>query len=126
MNEGYLIAFAVNPIIREKPLAHVYEGRNLLNRWTWLARCEIDLKQHKLMGANLLTNVEGSMVNSALLKNESVESVLEYAPDKMAVTLQSPADLLILHDWVVVKYIKMSTIGDNRKHWVATLPNFDI
>ena len=66
------------------------------------------------------------MVNSALLKNEIVESVLEYASNKMAVSLQSPADLLILHDWVVVKYIKMSTIGDNRKHWVATLPNFDI
>ena len=78
------------------------------------------------MGANLLTNAEGSMVNSALLKNESVESVLEYAPNKMAVTLHSPADLLIVHDWVVIKYIKISTIGDNRKHWVAALPNFNI
>ena len=43
-SNGYLVAFAVNPMVKVKPGTQVYEGNNMtMTRcWTWLTRCTLD------------------------------------------------------------------------------------
>ena len=42
--------------------------------------------------------------HSMLIKNEKVESILEYAVDKLIISLY-PTDLLIAHQWTAIKVI---------------------
>ena len=44
------------------------------------------------------------MTSSIILRNELVESILEFVESKMIVHISS-RDLLIIHDWRVVKEI---------------------
>ena len=66
-SDDFLIAFVVDPVIDAKPYSHVYEGKNVNDHWTWLTRCSLNINIYQL-----------AAVNSALLKNEYIDSVLEY------------------------------------------------
>ena len=81
----------------------------MIGNWTWLIRCSLDKDQFKL-------DLKHVISNSALLKNESVESTLEYAQSKIMVTLKQPADILILHNWNVIKCLSSFSIGDVTRH----------
>ena len=60
-------------------------------------RCKYDEVQ------NLFVN-ENSQEESMLIKDEKVESILEYSNGKMIVTLY-PTDILIVHDWQILSTI---------------------
>ena len=59
-----------------------------------------------------------------LLKNEGVYSILEFAVNRMIISVQL-TDLLIAHDWQVVNSIRDGNLGNTQKCWMALLPGFD-
>ena len=59
-----------------------------------------------------------------LLKNEGVYSILEFAANRMIISVQL-TDFLIAHDWQVVNCISDRNLGNTQKCWMALLPGFD-
>ena len=62
--------------------------------------------------------------NSVLLQDEVVQSVCEYAIDKMVISILL-TDLLIVHSWEPVRLIKKDEPGNIQKYFIAPLPDFD-
>ena len=62
--------------------------------------------------------VETKLKNvSSILKDEFVVSLLEFAKNKMIVHVSS-RDLMILHDWKVVKVIMDPVYSNTLKFWI--------
>ena len=85
------------------------------DHWTWLTRCSLNINIYQL-----------AAINSALLKNEYIDSVLEYQQEKMLVSLKTPPNILVLHDWEVVHEIVGDDLNNTSISWLAPLPGFDI
>ena len=65
--------------------------------WSLIYRCKFDEHIHCLINEN-------PQENSMLIKNEKVEMILEYTPNKMIITLY-PTDLLVTNNWKAVNVI---------------------
>ena len=63
--------------------------------------------------------------NSMLIKKEIVQSVLEYVENKMLIYVL-PKDLLIVHDWEIVKVIEEPVVGNGQKYWLCPLVWFNV
>ena len=59
-----------------------------------------------------------------LIKDEKVEAIFEYSPDKLVMSVY-PTDIIIVHNFKVVKIIYKIELGNFNKHWIAPLPGFD-
>ena len=59
------------------------------------------------------------------MKNELVVSLLEYARNKVIIHVSS-RDLMILHDWNVIKQINDPSYSNTLKYWIKPLPGFDV
>ena len=59
-----------------------------------------------------------------IIKNEKVDTVLEYATDKMLIAVY-PTDLLIAHDWKLIRVLLKIQPGNFNKHYIVPLPDFD-
>ena len=58
------------------------------------------------------------------IKNEGVETIFEYFPDKLILHV-NPKDLLLTVDWQVVKRITEQSPGNGQKYWMCKMPGFD-
>ena len=67
---------------------------------------------------------DGNEGNSLLLENERVEAILEYAPNKSVISLDS-GDLVFIHDWKMVKLVSTLQHGNFNKHWILPMPGFN-
>ena len=63
--------------------------------------------------------------NSMLLKQETILSALEYARNKIVVSLD-PTDLLIIENWQPKKIIFRMQPTNTSKYFIASFPNFDM
>ena len=59
-----------------------------------------------------------------LIKDEKVEAIFEYSHDKLIMSLY-PTDIIIAHNFKVVKIIYKIQPGNFNKHWIVPLPGFD-
>ena len=60
-------------------------------------------------------------MESLLLKDEKVENVYEYEPDKLVISLY-PDGILITDKWRQVNVIKNNRPGNINNHWVLPFP----
>ena len=97
---GYLISFQVDEaLIDESEFSNVEAriNRNQQGFWSLIYRCKYEEEQHQFVN-------EYKRENSLLIKDEKVESILEYANDKLIISLY-PTDLLFTHNWKRVKVV---------------------
>jgi len=59
-----------------------------------------------------------------LLKNEKVESICEFAINRLVLGI-FPRDLIVTQNWQVAHIIKDQNLANSLKHWISPLPGFD-
>ena len=115
---GYLLSFAMD-VDSISPDQYVSVIPNLSEEelWAWVARCTLDDNDE------MVCKEPGK--NSIVLEGASVNSMLEFAQNKLILHLD-PTDLLIVHDWIAAnKVIKEISPGNDKKYLLRTLPGFD-
>ena len=90
-DHGYLIALQVQADIKPNCYVSVYNGVNKQDTISLLLRVEIDINKDSMIDADPKNN-------AILLKNEKVNSVLEYAEKKLICAV-ADVELLIIEDW---------------------------
>ena len=120
---GYLLGFDLNSTTAaEKKIknTHVYRNeRNYEGENSWVVRCTFEEVKFKFE----CTDVD-KRKKSLLLKDEVIYTILEYAPDKMIVSLKL-TNLLIVNKWEPLKMIAKNSMGNIQKYYFDPLPDFD-
>ena len=120
---GYLLGFDLpSKTAYEKKIksSHVYRNeRNYEGENSWIVRCTLDEDNFKFECSYI-----DKRKKSLLLKDEVIYTVLEYALEKMIVSLKL-TNLLIVHKWMPLKMISRNSQGNIQKYYFDLLPNFD-
>ena len=66
---------------------------------------------------------ENMKKKSIVIDDEIIVALLEYAKEKMIISVRS-RDLIILHDWKVVKQIIEPVFSNTLKYWIEPMPGF--
>ena len=103
-DHGYLIALEVKSDIPSDCYVSVYNGVNKPDTISLLLRCEIDIEKDSMIDAD-------PRKNAILLKNERVNSVLEYAEKKLICAV-ADIELLIIDDWKNIQTLKDPQINN--------------
>lgn len=96
-----------------------YEGQTTPEEWSCVIKADINMEE-------MCVRCKEHAANSALLKDEVVWSVFEYAPDCMLLSLAGTPDLLMVQHLKEVRVIADHDKGNLYKYWVAPLPGFDL
>ena len=85
--------------------------------WTWLTRCVLT-DGRKLECLDVQNN-------SIIIKNTSASQALEFAENKILVTVQDGTHILLIANWEVITVIKDPSNGNWQKYWIQKMPGFD-
>ena len=97
----YLVSFQVDELQYNEAMFNHVEQEVLCNK----AMFQSLIYRCKYSEVEFLFVNEDSKEQSMLIKDEKVESILEYAVGKMIVSVY-PTDILIAHDWTIAKIIR--------------------
>ena len=116
-DHGYLIALQVKADIQSNCYVSIYNGVNKQDTVSLLLRCEIDINQDSMLNAE-------PQNNAILLKNERVNTALEYAEKKLICAV-ADVELLIIVDWKNIQTLKDPQLN-NIKTCLQLLPGFNV
>jgi len=94
-NNGYLMSSEASPDASK--YKSVYSGVNSRENTSFVARCNLD-------NADLKITLGNSGENAMLLKNEKVESIREFAVNRLILSIY-PRDLIVTQNWQVAHII---------------------
>ena len=100
--DGYLLGCGVKRGTQKSK--NFYEGSRNEKSATWLVKACLNNQNHEIQ-------LIDPALNSLFLDKEEVHGILEYAANKI-ILFAFPKDLLIVHDYQVVKRIQESNVGN--------------
>ena len=84
----------------------------------WVMKCKLNQNSRSIKN-------DDKQSESILLKREYVDSLLEYAPNHLIVTIK-PKDLLIVVNWKVTHLIVDFELENIDKFMLKSMPGFDL